>query len=270
MRMLPRFIDRRLANFIPPRLSGPVDFLNVMADELGVERVPSVAAMLCGDLTLVTDVPEILGITKDELESWRPTTNHYRPATRLRYVGPLFARFDQEIPEQVKAFLNGPGPIVYVAPTSVKSCFLVDIVLAVKAAGVRVLVGATIHDISHLSDESTCIAGILPNHLVMPEVDLAVIMGGQGSVQCAMASGTPIIGFPYHAEQELNLVLAERQGMAIRIAPRMAGTTKLTRAVKQMVDNPEVKSNAKRVKSLYESIDGATNAAQAILNYIEG
>lgn len=38
-------------------------------------------------------------------------------------------------------------------------------------------------------------------------------------------SGTPIIGFPYHGEQELNLALAERQGMAKRLPIENAQST---------------------------------------------
>ena len=102
----------------------------------------------------------------------------------------------------------------------------------------------------------------------MPKVNVVVIMGGQGSVQCAMASGTPIIGFPFHGEQELNLALAERQGMGLRLSPKVASTPVLTRALKQMLYDPEAQRNSARVQALYEGVDGAVNAADAILGYL--
>jgi UDP:flavonoid glycosyltransferase YjiC (YdhE family) len=265
---LPDSLGRRIANFIPPRLRQPVNFLNKAAGDLEVEPVPSVAALMCGDLTLVTELPDILGISREELETWRPTSPHYRSGTRLRYVGPLFARLARPIPPAVRAFLDRPGPLIYVAPTSVTEKFLRGLVRAIQAAGERALVAATIHDISDLADERTCIAGLLPNHRLMPEADIVVTMGGQGSVQCAMASGTPIIGFPFHGEQELNLALAERQGMGVRLPPKAAGTPKLTRAVRQMLSDPGAKRNAARVQALYEGVDGAANAADAILSYL--
>lgn len=268
MNWLPVSLSQRLANLIPPRLKQPVRFLNRMADDLGVEPVPSVAALMCGDLTLVTELPEVLGIPREELESWRPTSAHYRQGTLLRYVGPLFAHLDQPIPPRIQTFLDQPGPFIYVAPTSVTEDFLRALVRNVKTAGERTLVAATIHDISDLADERTCIAGVLPNHRVMPEVDLAVIMGGQGSVQCAMASGTPMIGFPFHGEQELNLALAERQGVAMRLAPRTAITSMLTQTVKHMLSDPEARRNAVRVRDLYVGVDGAANAAEAILSFL--
>ena len=76
-------------------MSDPVKFLNVVAAELGVEPVPSLAALMLGDLTLVTDVPEVLGVPRAELESWRPRRpSAFRPGTRLTSTGPLFARLD--------------------------------------------------------------------------------------------------------------------------------------------------------------------------------
>jgi hypothetical protein len=41
-----------------------------VAAELGVEPVPSFAALLLGDLTLVTDVPELLGLPRAEVDGW--------------------------------------------------------------------------------------------------------------------------------------------------------------------------------------------------------
>lgn len=263
-RLLPEPAARWLANLLPPRSRKPVAFLNAVADELGVERVPSVAAAMCGDLTLVTDVPQVLGIPRAELEAWRPDPRRYRPSTRLRYVGPMFARLDRPVPEEVEAFLDGGGPVVYVAPTSVTRELLVDLVRAVRATGARTLVASTLHDIRELEDEETCIADVLPNHRVMPRVDLAVTMGGQGSVQCAMTSGIPLVGFPLQPEQELNVALAERQGMGLRLPPRDAGTPQVTRAVEALLSDPGARRNALRVRSLYEGVDGPANAAEAI------
>ncbi|MGJ7506840.1 hypothetical protein [Variovorax sp. GT1P44] len=86
---LPASMQRFMANAGPPRLRAPVAFLNEIATELGVEPVPSLAALMLGDLTLVTDVPGVLGIPDADMTAWRPNgSGAYRPSTRLRYVGP--------------------------------------------------------------------------------------------------------------------------------------------------------------------------------------
>ena len=72
-----------------------------------------------GDLTLVTDVPEILGIPKDELEHWTPKNlEFYSRTPQLKYVGAIYAKLFGDVPKDVKAFLYTVKPKVYVALTS--------------------------------------------------------------------------------------------------------------------------------------------------------
>jgi UDP-glucoronosyl and UDP-glucosyl transferase len=131
-------------------------------------------------------------------------------------------------------------------------------------AGARTLVGATIHRVADLEDARTLVTGVLPNHLVMPRVAAAVIMGGQGTTQTAMTSGVPFVGLPYHGEQELSVALAERQGMAIRLSPRHAGSPRLTEAVRRLLDDPGARARAKDVARVYARYDGPSLAAEAI------
>lgn len=265
---LPAVLQRWLANHGPPRMRKPVAFLNEVAAELGVEPVPTLAALMVGDLTLVTDVPEVLGIPDAELTAWRPRGRAYRPATRLRYVGPLFAQLDLPVPEPVQPFLDRSRPTAYVALSSSAPGFVRRVVEGVRAAGLRVIVGATIHELADLADRDVVVSGLLPSHLIMPHVDVAVVMGGQGSVQTAMASGTPIVGFPLHPEQELNVALAVRQGMAIAVGPRRAGAPSVTRAVRRIVADPAFRRAAARTGALYAGIDGAGRCAEAVLQHV--
>jgi UDP:flavonoid glycosyltransferase YjiC (YdhE family) len=265
---LPKVIQRWLANCVPFWLKAPTRELNRVADEFGVERVPSFMALLCGDLTLVNEIPEVLGIPRAELEGWRPRRRALRPSTRLRYTGPLFAMLDQPVPERVEVFLAGPEPVVYVSPTSVSAEFLRTLVTAVRAAGARVLLSATMHEVRDLEGDGVLVERILPNHRVMPRVAAAVIMGGQGSVQTAMVSGTPFVGLPLQGEQEFNVHLAERLGMAIRLSPSAAGTPALTQAVRRLLDEASFREAAAKVRNLYSGTDGAAGAAQAIITYL--
>ena len=264
---LPGFAKRWMANHGAPRLKHPVAFLNEVADELGVEHVPSLAALMCGDLTMVTDVPEVLGIPADELAAWRPHGNPaYRPGTRLQYTGPLFATLDLPLPPDVQPFLDGRRPTAVVVLNSSTPAFIRRVVAGVRAAGLRVIVGATIHELGDLAvDREVVVAGLLPSHEVMPRVDLAVIMGGQGSVQTAMCSGTPFVAFPLHPEQELNVALGIRQGMALAVGPRRMTEAKVTAAARRVVGEPSFKAAARRVQPLYGGVDGAGRAADALL-----
>lgn len=224
-RWLPRSIQRRLFNARAERLTICTAGLNRVADQLRVERVPSFPALTLGDLTLVTDAPEMLCIPREELESWVPRNPaSYRPGTRLRYVGPIYAKLAVPIPDRVQQFLAGSRPIVYVAITSSPPELVRSVVRSLRALDVRILVAATVHDLADLEDGQVLVESVLPSERVMPRVDLAVTAGGQGSVQTALASGVPLIGIPLQPEQDLNVSLAERQGAARLLPQRHAGT----------------------------------------------
>ena len=83
-----------------------------------------------------------------------------------------------------------------------------------------------------------------------------------------MASGTPLVGLPLHPEQDLNVDLAARHGMALALAPRHADTPRLTEAVQRVVTDPRFATSAQRVKGWYAGVDGAGRAADAIRRYL--
>lgn len=266
---LPRWAKRQLANAMPQRMTGPTRFLNEIAAELGVEPVPTLAALMLGDLTLVTDLPEVLGIPAADLHTWQPARPQaYRAQPKLVYTGPLFARLDLPVPPAVQAFMDGLRPTALVVLSSATPPLLRAAVRRVRAAGLRVIVGATVHDYGPPDDADTVVAGILPNHRVMPQVDVAITMGGQGSVQCAMASGTPVLGIPLHPEQELNVDLAARHHAGLAIAPRHVDSPRLTQAVQQVLADPRFAAGARQTRAWYQAVDGAANAAGAIRNFV--
>ncbi|HTT14086.1 MAG TPA: hypothetical protein VMG60_24735 [Burkholderiaceae bacterium] len=266
--LLPRGLRRRLVNALPSRSSMYCAGFNRAAAELGVEGVPSFAALLLADLTLVTDVPEILGIERATLESWAPGPGgRYRPGTSLRYTGPLFARLDLPVPDRVERFI-ADGTFAYVALTSTPPSMVRDVVAAVKAAGCRVLVAGTVHDLADLEGGTVMVEPLLPSHLVMPRAALAVVTGGQGSVQTVMASGVPMAGIALQPEQDLNVHCAERQGMALRLSPSAARGAALTHAVRTLLEHVRYREQAQRVRALVAAIDGAANAAATIRGYL--
>lgn len=261
---LPGAARRWLAHRGPERLTGPVRTLNQVAADLGVEPVPTLAALMVGDLTLVTDVPEVLGVPADDLRAWRPTGAAYRPDTRLEYTGPLFATLDVPVPDRVEEFLDRKGPVAYVAPSSARTEFVRRLVAGVRRAGLRAVVAAPGHDLADLEGDDVVVEPLLPSHLVMPRVDVGLIMGGQGSVQTAMASGLPFVGFPLHGEQELNVGLGVRHGLALGLGPRRATEEGVARAVRRIVGEPGFTEAAQRVRGHYAGIDGAARAAAVL------
>lgn len=267
---LPNALQRWLANQGLVRARGFTEALDQVARELHVEGVPTLAALLMGDLTLVTDVPEMTGVSREELERWTPKEpRHYRKDPVLRYVGPLYAELDLPIPEEVERFLEGEGPVVYVAITSAPRDLVADVVRAVEAAGVRVLVAATVHALDHLRTPRVCVAGVLPSHRIFPRVALGVIAGGQGSVQTALAAGCPFVGVPLQPEQEWNVATAERRGAAVRLSEKQGRGPAMTAAVRALLDRPAARAAAGEIAAVFANIDGPTRCAEAIVEYLD-
>jgi len=266
--LLPKKLQRRFMNWAPAHTRLYCSGFNRAARELGVEGVPSFAALLLGDLTMVTDIPEILGIDPAVLESWSPRGDpRYRPGTTLRYTGPLYARLSMPVPERVEKFLAQDGPTAYVALTSAPESLVRGVVAAVRRAGIRVLATSTVHDLRDLDGGAIMVERLLPSDRVMPRVDVAIITGGQGSVQTAVASGAPLVGIPLQPEQDLNVHLLEERGMAVRVSPSRAGGNTMTAAVRRLMDEPRFRAQAKELQWRVAGVDGAAIAARTICRY---
>jgi UDP:flavonoid glycosyltransferase YjiC (YdhE family) len=274
VRFFPEVIRRFLANQGPMRVKHFGKELNQVAAELGVEGVPSLAALLSGDLTLVTDIPEMVGISKEDLEGWVPKVPAaFRPGTAMRYTGPLFANLSCEVPADVARFLDRarPHPLVYVAITSSSPELVRHAVGAARSAGARVIVAATEHDVDDLAGDDVCVAKLLPSPQIFPRVDLGIIAGGQGSVQTALACGAPFVGLPLQPEQDWNVVCAERVGAALRVDPRRASSPELSNAVRTLLTGEtatRARAAAGRIRELFAKVDGPARAAEAIVEYL--
>ena len=242
---------------------------NRMAARLGVEGVPSLPAMLLGDLTLVTDLPEVVGVTAEAMEAWRPAPGSpYRPSTRLAYAGPIHAHLDVPMPVRAEALLTAPGPSVYVAMTSAPPDLVRAVVADLVSTGDwQVLVAGTVHDVADLealAPGRVVVEGVLPSHLVLPRVDAAVVTGGQGSVQAALSSGTPFVGIPLHAEQDLNVHLAAQLGAAV-VRPVQFIVGGVGRDVARVLAEPSFRAAAGRWAARYAEVDGPGVAADRIV-----
>lgn len=222
------------------------------------------------DLTLVTDLPELLGITATAIDGWRPRDPAAPRGGRLKLVGPILPRLDVPVPERVERLLAGPRPIVYVAMPSSEPGLVRAAVGALRPLGARILVAGPVADLAGLEDDQVAVEGVLPGHLIMPRVDLAVVSGGQGGVQSALAAGVPFAGLPLGPEQHLNVALAEREGAARAIAPALAGTPDLTAAARALMTVPRHRAAAERLRDAFARADGAGRAAEAIIALASG
>ena len=240
---------------------------NQVAKEFSIKLFHSMTEMMMGDTVVVTDVPEILGIPKDELEAWQPAKNakYYSYPATLRYGGAIYAKLFGDVPEEVTAFLKTDLPKIYVALTSGEPQVLDRVYEAVKGLKVRVIICSTLHQFEMKQDPNIMVIDYLPSHKVMPLVDLAIIHGGQGSVQTAIESETPIIGIPLHVEQGLNVSIVEKHGAGLMQIKHDIDPIEIRAKIERILNQRSFKTNMERISKLQRKVDGVKKAVDIIL-----
>lgn len=108
----------------------------------------------------------------------------------------------------------------------------------------------------------------LPAPLINSMADLVVSHGGQGTVQTAIASGTPIIGVAMQPEQQINLDNVVEIGGGIRIPIHKWKSSNIQKAIRRIQGNPSYRKNIRKLQENIKNIDGKRNSAEAIWNFI--
>ncbi len=262
----------RILTWLVPRLQIWIGPFNQLAADLGLPQYKSLLDMMAGDLTLVMDAPEILGIPPEDLVHYQPRHPEFfrRPPT-YRYGGPCFARIPGDVPKRVRQHFETSKTKVYCSMgTSTTPEVLSAIIDIVGDLDLRAVIGATtiLDESSRDRSDRVLVVPHFPAHLVNPLADIAITHGGAGTVQTAIHAGTPLVGVPMHLEQAGNISLVQRQGAGVMLWKQSLSRRRLSRALEKLVTESSFKENMLRLKQIQDRIDGATNAAQAILSFL--
>jgi UDP:flavonoid glycosyltransferase YjiC (YdhE family) len=146
-RLIPGGWLDRFINWSFPRTRMQIKIFNRVAKVLDIEPGHGTFDLLLGDLSLVTDVPEILGISEETLEAWRQSPRHrLRPTLRLKYAGPIFAKLADSVPADVEVFLNTPRPKVYAALTSTQPEHIARVHATLAEMDVAAIIVSTVNE----------------------------------------------------------------------------------------------------------------------------
>ena len=80
--------------------------------------------------------------------------------------------------------------------------------------------------------------------------------------------GVPIIGAPYHVDQDLNLQLAENLGVGIRLNHDRYLFESLERGIEELFSNAKYRKNARSIQQIIRTYNGAHRAAEIIDQYL--
>jgi UDP:flavonoid glycosyltransferase YjiC (YdhE family) len=287
------FFDRKMGVFVPalvawfrhlpmnwfvnwfiPRTKLWLSPFNRLAQTLGLPEYKSLLDFMAGDLTLVMDTPEILGISKDELEKYTPRhPERFRRPPQYRYGGPLYAKLPGDIPDSVSKHFDVPRTKLYCGMgVSGSPQVLNDVIDIVSDLDFQALIVTT----TILAKETTrhadrvMLVPHVPAHLVNPLADIALTHGGAGTVQTAIHAATPLVGVPMHLEQAGNISLVARQGAGIMLSRPDLTRRKLGSALEKLVTDSSFSANMQRLRELQDNVDGARNAAREIIRFLAG
>lgn len=261
-------------NWFVPRTKLWLAPFNQLASDLGLPQYKSLLDLMAGDLTLVMDTPELLGITPEELEDYTPRHPEFfhRPP-RYRYGGPCYAKLSGDVPEKVSKHFETARTKLYCAMgVSGSPEVLRDVIDIVSALELQALIVTTtiLNEEAKSASERVLLMPHVPAHLVNPLADIALTHGGAGTVQTAIHSATPLVGVPMQLEQAGNISLVTRQRAGIMLSKMDLTRRQLGSALERLVSDPSFRQNMLRLKKLQERVDGATNAASEIVRFLEG
>ncbi|MEU1970974.1 nucleotide disphospho-sugar-binding domain-containing protein [Microbacterium sp. NPDC019599] len=224
----------------------------------GVRPLKTVVSLLEADRNLVAVMPW-------ELDGFTLPDGYER-------VGPIFAHIDAPVPPIVTELAARPEPLVYLGLGSSASRELA-LAAASQLGRLPVNVVAPIRHYLKPGDvlpANVHVVDLIPAHLLGGLVDAAVLHGGQGTVQTACATGIPFVGMGLQPEQVWNVDVCVKQGNAIALAPKQAGSPALADAVRRLLAEDSFREAAGRVQRAYAQEDGAAASARIIEAAVAG
>jgi len=227
---------------------------NAAAREFGLAPSRRLVDLVEADEMLITSVPDIVGLS-DLPAHWR-------------YVGPIFAHLAGEVPAAVRA-LPRDRPLVYFSLGSLPNGDIQERLLdALADLPVRVVapIGPHLRAHPHRVPPNVLVFDLLPAHKVCPLFDLALIHGGEGTVQTACAGGVPFVGIGFTPEQDANIGFLVRRGTALRLRRREIDAAHLGRAFERLL-RPEVRQRASELQEVLAAWDGPANVARFLERY---
>ncbi|KAH9876036.1 hypothetical protein J1614_003914 [Plenodomus biglobosus] len=205
----------------------------------------------------------------------------HRIPKNIVLTGPLYASSDSKLDNDIATHLTkGPGPSILVTMgSSGTEEFLFEAIKALKMNphdkwNAVVLASKSICDIK----KANAVAGgdsrllvidrFIPAPAANSLADLIVTHGGQGTVQCALAAGKPIVGVALQVEQQTNLDNAMNAGAGVRIQKQFWKAKNIRSTILSVLQDPTYAAKARMLAETLNAMDGAKTAAEVMWKFI--
>jgi UDP:flavonoid glycosyltransferase YjiC (YdhE family) len=262
--VLPGIIKRKIMKkvLLGDSAKASLTTFNEARMHFGLKPIYNITDLVRGDITLLPDLPVLSGLAEEDL-----TPGYY-------YTGPIFSNIDFPLDERITKVFSQPGLNVFCSLGS--SGYPETLKLIVKALRQNselnvVCATTTIVDPEELgpADERFFATRFLPAPRVNEMADVAVLHGGQGTIQTAVWSGTPVVGIGFQAEQQANIDGIAKSGMAIRVPVYAVSEKRILKAVKE-ISNEKYRINAKNIQQQVRATDGVQRSVDLMNQLVLG
>ena len=199
--------------------------------------------------------------------SFMPASFFSVPLPRTaRYV--RMELFDQSgtegLPEWARSF--GSRPVVYATLGTVFNKFIHH--LGTIAEGLRdeplelILTVGRDQDPAQLGPQpaNVHVERYIPQSLLLPSCDLAIMHGGYNSVMSAVAAGVPVIVVPLAADQPMNAEACARLGMGRVVEPDKLTPEFIRQQAREVLKDGSYRERARRIQAEAAALPGMDHA----------
>jgi UDP:flavonoid glycosyltransferase YjiC (YdhE family) len=231
---------------------GFVNPINRAAKHFGMKGFASIFEYYRGDITMVAEPAEFTGVQLPK--------DYY-------YTGPLIARQDFPIPEEIRT-IPRDQPLIYFAMGSSGTPEIVAKIIESFAGQPYRVVAPVKFQLGKVPGvkvpSNVLVTDWLPALQVNKLADLTVIHGGIGTVMTAAYAGKPVVGIGMQPEQVANLACLVRKGFAIRIPKSKDPSRKVQEAIACLLQDEQAKRKAEEFSRIMEKWDGPKLAAEVL------
>jgi UDP:flavonoid glycosyltransferase YjiC (YdhE family) len=245
-----------LTRWVPPRLLGPVYKLteplayaihagemNRVRKEFGISPLPADLRIMYteGSYVLYPDIPEFVPAIN------LPESHHYvgicqwtPPAAKPEW----WERMRADPKPKVFVSLGSSGPL-RAFPALLKALSKLPVTVLISTSG-RAIPG---------TGPEVYVADLLPFTETAAESSVVVSHGGSGGLYPAIAAGTPVLGIPSNADQQLSTAVLEESGAGLGVRIEEASRGRLSRALERLLFDPQYRRSAQQWATVYSRYD---------------
>lgn len=271
--LFPQSFKIKILNWIKVKANWYLKPLNKVAKKVGVPAFKNMRNVFLGDFTFVTDYLEFINVFPNQQ---RYPAEGYTGMILLDelFIDNISIDEKKKINAQIEKHLKKPGRSILVSlgSSGTKELFLKILNTLNKTNYNVIAIYTSVLDEKNLPklDSNILLRKFVPSiGRANQMVDLAVIHGGQGTVYTAIYAKKPVIGFPMHIEQHVNLEKLVGHGMGIMLSKKYFNEDKLHAAINEIFNNYEkFKTNAENLARKIPPPEGDKKIAQKILEIV--